>query len=120
MSDFHKKQEHIRNDIAIQRGKVLFGIEEDPRGITAIIVPWFDIHGYTLESITKVMERINMTPRLRQDSQCETLIKGSLGNMDTRITIQRGNLVALDQEAATMLWQMKLPISKDRHYIPIR
>lgn len=120
MSDFHKKQEHIRNDITIQRGKVLFGIKEGHGGITAVIVPWFDTHGYTLGSITKVMEHINATPRLRQDSQCEILIKGSLGKMDTRITIEGANVVAYDQEAATMLWQMKFPISKDRHYIPIR
>lgn len=109
----------VPRDVVLKKGQIRFGMKEGNRGIEAVILPQFDIRGCSLGGVTKTVARINKTPRGYHDGQCEQLLKKSISNMETRCIIANGNLVALDQEAATMLYHMRLPMRKDRHYILI-
>ncbi|MDD5377159.1 MAG: hypothetical protein PHH16_03510 [Candidatus Gracilibacteria bacterium] len=117
----------LPHDVAIHGGRILFGIEEDKSGIIAVILPLFSTQRCRNRGLQSAMERINKTPRLYQEGKCEALIKSAFakikgfdGSIDTRVTIENGNVVAYDQEAATLLWKMGLSISKDRHYVSIK
>lgn len=108
----------VPGDVAIKKGQLRFGLKESDRGVEAVILPRFSIR-CSLSILEKVIAKVNETPREHIDGQCEILIKKAIGNMGTRCMIADGNLIALDQDAATMLWQMKLPILRERHFIPI-
>ena len=109
----------VPRDVVFKKGQIRFGMKEGNRGIEAVILPQFDIRRYGLGSVTKAVTQINKTPRGYHDGQCEQLLKKSIGDMGTRCIIANGNLIPLDQEAATMLLQMKLPMLKERHFIPV-
>lgn len=108
----------VPGDIVFRRGQLRFGLKESDRGVEAVILPRFSIR-YGLNIIEKIMAKVNETPREHIDGQCEILIKKAIGDMGTRCILVDGNLVVLDQDAATMLWKMKLPILKERYFIPI-
>lgn len=110
----------VPHDVVVHHGKVLFGAKQDDSGIIAIILPWFNIQGYQSKGIINLVTQINANPRLHQSNLCERLLEKSLGEMDSRISIENGNLVAYDQDAATLLWRMQVPLSKERHFFLIR
>lgn len=112
----------VPSDVVIHRGQVRFGMgQKGSQGEMAVILPQFDVRkGCSMKGVQKIMDRINTTPRLRKDGDCESMLRKELGDMDTRVLMQDGNIVPLDQEAATMLRDMKLPMKKERHYIPIK
>ncbi|NCP77301.1 hypothetical protein GW819_01560 [Candidatus Gracilibacteria bacterium] len=111
---------NVPADIKIKRGRIVFGLKDNAsRGIEAVILPVFDIRNCSLAGLTRVIEQINSLPKRFQDNYCETLVKKSYGDMGTRFTIENGDLVALDEDAATQLFKLCLPIRGFRHYIPI-
>jgi len=96
-----------------------FGLKEGNRGIEAVILPQFDTRPCTLGIMEKIVAKINKTPRGYHDGCCETLVRKSIGDMGARCMIVGGSLIPLDQEAATILLQMRLPMLKQRYFIPI-
>lgn len=109
----------VPSDVVLIKGQIRFGLKEGARGIEAIILPKFDIQKCSLGGIAKAVAQINKTPRGYHDGCCEVLMKKSIGDMGTRCIIADGTLIPLDQEAATMLYQLRLPLKKERHYISI-
>lgn len=118
----HKKHPgaHVPSDIKIKKGRVIFGLKDNPsRGIEAVILPTFDIRNYSLTGIAQVVERINAMTKKFQDSYCEELVKQNYNGLDSRFTLENGNLVALDEDAATQLFQLRFPLSNFRFCVPI-
>jgi hypothetical protein len=107
-------------DVRIKKGRVMFGLRDhSARGIEAVILPVFDIRGCTFANLLLTADKINTLTKRFQDSYCESLVRKKIGDMGTRVLINDGNLVALDEDAATMLHQMRFPIRTFRHYVPI-
>ena len=96
-------------------GKVLFGIQPD-NGKQIMALPQFDVSvGLTPRAIEQLVGEINDSPRLRKENGCELLLKRD----DTRILIRPGKLIPLDQEAATMLYNMGMSMLTSQRLIPI-
>ena len=109
----------IPQDVLVRYGEVHFGLK-DNGGVLAIALPQFDIRKRVFGDVTTMVRTINDSPRLRQDNECEALLRKAIGKIDVRFIVRDGNLVPLDQEAASILQKQGLPLLKNRHYIPIK
>jgi hypothetical protein len=80
-----------------------------------IIVPQFIVSdmGYFIDLV-------NRTPKKHHDHVHETRLKVALNQPNGRV-VKRGNhLVPLDEDAASMLYQLKIPMAKTQRAISIK
>lgn len=99
----------------VRKGRVLFGLTESGDRVV-IALPRFSSTGCD----RRMLDIINKTPRLRQDDYCETLLRRHMGSdYDKRIIFQDGDLVPLDQDAATMLWEKRFTLRANQYHVPL-
>ena len=109
--------ELVSEDVRLKKGKILFGYRVTASQ-SVVVLPKFGTGEKTTKDIELILQTIGGKPRLRKNGSCEDILKNIFGSVFTKRCILAGKeFIPLDQEAATMLFHMKLPMLKMRHYV---
>ena len=116
---FNTRISMVPMDVEIKKDKVRFGFRVRKTRPT-VVLPMFSTGEKTSEDVSFIIQTITNKPRSRQNGSCEDALSKVLGlEFRKRCALIDGIIIPFDQEAATLLLNLKLPMLKDRHYIVV-